>query len=100
MTEIPGSEDTVIMEDDGTGDIVIQEESEELNDTVNSDNVENSDNTQNTAGTGEEILDENGYTEEVVPDADTEEVVAENTDQDLEAEVGLESLTTDTESEE
>ena len=100
VTEIPGSEDTVIMEDDGSGDVIIQEESEELNDTVNSDNVENSDNTENTAGTGEEILDENGYTEEVVPDADAEEVVAESTDQDLEAEVGLESLTTDTESEE
>ena len=100
VTEIPGSEDTVIMEDDGAGDVIIQEESEELNDTLNSDNVENSDNTENTAGTGEEILDENGYTEEVVPDADAEEVVAESTDQDLEAEVGLESLTTDTESEE
>ena len=127
VTEIPGSEDTVIMEDDGSGDVIIQEESEDLNDTVNSDN------TENAAGTGEEILDENGHTEEVVTDdnssdiviednneatvqentedssvqdqeatedsgADT--VVAENADQDLEAEVGLESLTTDTEIEE
>ena len=100
VTEIPGSEDTVIMEDDGAGDVIIQEESEELNDTLNSDNVENSDNTENTAETGEEILDENGYTEEVVPDAGAEEVAAESTDQDLEAEVGLESLTTDTEIEE
>ena len=122
VTEIPGSEDTVIMEDDGSGDVIIQEESEDLNDTVNSDN------TENAAGTGEEILDENGYTEEVVTDDNssdiviednneatvqentedssvqdqeaTEDVVVESITQDLEAEVGLESLTTDTESEE
>ncbi len=92
MTDLSGDDDTVIMEDDEDfEEILIQDEDEYSGSEEDlSDNGDGS--TDNTDGSVQEETSGGAAAQEEASDAGSADVVTENTAQDQEAAVGLESL--------